>query len=177
MAKTIKFDDKTEELLKELDKSMRSIRSRAQVFKKNNPKFLTHAKNPYRDIIKYDKKTGKLTFDFNLTQVRKELKNVHPSARQDVLEARINFYRGKTESKFSRYSDMKGKFGEKVHKSVKDFMDNLDEEQQKKIRNYYKNYNYEDDFSISDFIELAEKSAESIDTLIDRHLTKDKKIW
>lgn len=177
MAKVIKFDDEIEEMLRELDKSMRSIRSRAQVIKKNNPDFLTHARNPYRDILHYDTKTDKLTFDFNLTQVRKELKNVHPSARQDVLKARINFYRGKTESKFSRYSEMKEKFGQDVHTSVKDFMENIDEEQRKKIRAYYEDYNYEDDFSLIDFIRLAENSPEGIDVLIERHLTEERKSW
>lgn len=177
MAKVIKFDDDIEDMLHELDKSMRSIRSRAQVFKRNNPDFLNHARNPYRDIVHYDEKTDKLTFDFNLSQVRKELQNVHPSARQDVLKARINFYRGKTESKFSRYSEMDGKFGQEVHTSVKDFMDGLDEEQRKKIRAYYKDYNYEDDFSLLDFVRLAESSAEDIDTLIGRHLTEERKLW
>lgn len=168
MAKVIKFDDDIEEMLRELDKSMRSIRSRAQVFKRENPQLLKHAQNPFREIVHYDTRSNKLSFDFNLTEVRKQLKSVDPSARKSVLQAKIHFYRGKTQSKFSRYSEMKGQFGDEAHNKVSSFFDDLDEEQANKIHEHFKDYNYEDEYSLVDFVDQYYAGIADIDTAIEK---------
>lgn len=168
MAKTYRFDDKTEELLKELDKTFRSIRSRAQVFKRENPQFLKHAQNPFREIVSYDTQSNKLSFDFNLKEVRKQLKSVDPSARESVLMARIHFYSGKTQSKYSRYSAMKGQFGNEAHNKVKAFFDELSADQANKIHEHFKDYNYEDEYSLVDFIDQYYAGIDDIDTAIQK---------
>lgn len=168
MARIKRFDSNTEALLKELDKTFRSVRSKAYVFKRENPQFLKHAQNPLREIVHYDTRSNKLSFDFNLKEVRKQLQSVDPSARESVLQAKIHFYRGKTQSKFSRYSEMKGQFGDEAHSKVSSFFDDLDEEQAKKIHEHFKDYNYEDEYSLVDFIDQYYAGVDDIDTAIEK---------
>lgn len=171
MPRKILYDDNIESLLKELDTQMRSVRSRAQVFKKNNPALLQHALNPYRDITTYDPQTGKLTFDFNLTDVRKELKNVHPSMRESILRSRIHYFKGKTQARFSRYSDTQGQFGTQAHNKVKKFFDEITPEQASKVHKYFDEYNYVDEYSLVDFVDDYYTSPDNLDSLIEQKLS------
>lgn len=173
MATVIKFDDNIEEMLAELKSTMKSVRARGQYFK-GSPDIFKRSAFAQAGIAEYDESTGKINYTFsNITQFRKELKSVDPSARSRVVSEYTKFLKETTESNvFSSYKTMKDKFGQEVHLSVKDFMDRIDPEQAKRIRDAYKNFDYEeDDFTIVDFVRLAENSPIDLDELIDMKLS------
>lgn len=172
MAKTVIFGDDIEVLLSELKATMKSVRARGQYFA-GSPDIFKRSAFAQAGIAEYDESTGKIKYTFsNLTQFRKELKSVDPSVRARVVTEYTKFLKETTESNvFSSYKTMKDKFGQEVHVNVKDFFDRIDPEQAKRIRDAYKNFDYEDDdFTIVDFVRFAENSPVDLDELIETML-------
>lgn len=152
--KVIKFPELDAEL-EELKKLQATLRGRALRFKGGNEWMLKRIQLGESGLVKV--KGDTLDFSgLSIVEFRENLQFVSPADRADVVKREIKKLRGIANSKYSRYKDVKDKFGAEAHNKISDFFENpnLTEYQKRYLREHYKNYNYEDDMSFSDFVDL-----------------------
>lgn len=153
MPRAIRFPE-FEDQLAELKKLQQTARSRIIKFKGNE--WLLE-RIPLGESGLYEHNGERFDFSaLSLTEFRKDLKYMPASERGAAIQREIRKIKGVLSNKYSKFSVAREQFGQDVHNKVSDFMGNADltEDEKRKLRERYKNYNYEDGLSFSDFIDL-----------------------